>query len=398
MALTGRSEGPPALPAGPVASRLQALVDEIAQRTARHGAEVRLVWGAVLTARAAELGLRRNGQVSANRSCRLLKTTDGWIACNLPRPEDRDCVEALVGHPPGGALWGAVIDTAARAPTARFVSQARLLGLAVAPLARPVGVCPPWTVERRWEAVTPRPLDGLRVVDLSSLWAGPLTAHILMAAGAEVCKVEAASRREGANARPGPRAWLPPGDPARVVIDLATVQGRRQLFQLVDQADVVIEASRPRALEQLGCDPGSLPPRPGRVWLSITGYGRSAPGRDWVAFGDDAAVAGGLVAWDAAGVPLFAADAIADPVTGLMGTVAVLRSVEQGGGHLLDLAMVAAASFVAHDDNWGRPPPGLAVIPVGDGSWELDARGRRTKVAEAAPPGPPLQPAPLPSP
>ena len=58
---------------------------------------------------------------------------------------------------------------------------------------------------------------------------------------------------------------------------------------------MVIEASRPRALAQLGLAPEMIPHRDGQVWLSITGYGRAAPER--AAFGDDAAVAGGLVGW-----------------------------------------------------------------------------------------------------
>ena len=57
----------------------------------------------------------------------------------------------------------------------------------------------------------------------------------------------------------------------------------------------MIETSRPRALAALGLAPEMIPHRHGQVWLSITGYGRAAPER--VAFGDDAAVAGGLVGW-----------------------------------------------------------------------------------------------------
>ena len=86
--------------------------------------------------------------------------------------------------------------------------------------------------------------------------------------------------------------------------------------------------------------------RPGQVWLSITGYGRGVPER--VAFGDDAAAAGGLVGWAAGGPspgPVFCADAIADPLTGVCGALAVALSRSAGGGELIDLPMrdVAAA-------------------------------------------------------
>jgi hypothetical protein len=107
---------------------------------------------------------------------------------------------------------------------------------------------------------------------------------------------------------------------------------------------VVIEASRPRALAQLGLAPDAASRRAGQVWLSITGYGRGVP--DWVAFGDDAAVAGGLVGWDS-GEPVFCADAAADPLAGVCGALAVACSMAAGGGHLIDLSMRAAAAAFA---------------------------------------------------
>jgi hypothetical protein len=122
---------------------------------------------------------------------------------------------------------------------------------------------------------------------------------------------------------------------------------------LLAVADVVIEASRPRALAQLGLAPEMIPHRDGQVWLSITGYGRGdAAAAELVAFGDDAAVAGGLVGWTGDGPgdgdPVFCADAIADPLTGLCGALAVARSVAGGGGELIDLSMrEVAAGFAA---------------------------------------------------
>ena len=89
---------------------------------------------------------------------------------------------------------------------------------------------------------------------------------------------------------------------------------------------MVIEASRPRALAQLGVNGPDLVRAGGpRVWVSITGYGRSGDAANRVAFGDDAAAAGGLVVWRD-GVPLFCADAVADPLTGLTAADACLRA------------------------------------------------------------------------
>ena len=178
------------------------------------------------------------------------------------------------------------------------------------------------------------------------MWAGPLCARLLGLAGARVIKVEAPDRLDGARA--GDQAfygWLHAGHES-LLTDFHN-EHANSLTALLARADVVIEASRPRALANLGLAPGTLRHRPGQVWLSITGHGRGNPDR--VAFGDDAAVAGGLVG-AADGEPVFCADAIADPLTGVCGALAVARSLARGGGELIDLPMSAvAATFAAAD-------------------------------------------------
>jgi crotonobetainyl-CoA:carnitine CoA-transferase CaiB-like acyl-CoA transferase len=74
----------------------------------------------------------------------------------------------------------------------------------------------------------------------------------------------------------------------------------------------------------------------------VTGYGTGPGAADRVAFGDDAAAAGGLVVRDERG-PCFCADAVADPVTGLAASAAVLRALAEGGEHLLVASMADAA-------------------------------------------------------
>ena len=110
---------------------------------------------------------------------------------------------------------------------------------------------------------------------------------------------------------------------------------------------MVIEASRPRALEHLGVDADAVVSGGGpSVWLSITGHGRREPERDWVAFGDDAAVAGGLVVEDERG-PVFCADAVADPISGVVAAGAVLEALHEGGRWLVDVALSAVAAALA---------------------------------------------------
>src|SRR4029453_19173112 len=92
------------------------------------------------------------------------------------------------------------------------------------------------------------------VVDLSSLWAGPLCAHLLGLQGARVVKVESTGRPDGA--RRGPAAFfdLLHGGPRGVARDLRDPAGAACLRRLLAAADVVVEASRPRALRQLGIE------------------------------------------------------------------------------------------------------------------------------------------------
>lgn len=151
-------------------------------------------------------------------------------------------------------------------------------------------------------------------------------------------KVESATRPDGARrGSPAFYRWLH-DDHENLVLDFAS----GALAEVVAEADVVIEASRPRALRRLGvCAERFLAARPGRVWVGVTGYGRDD---DRIAFGDDAAVAGGLTGLDAQGAPTFLGDALADPVTGVFAARAAARSLAQGGGELLCVSMAACAA------------------------------------------------------
>ena len=118
----------------------------------------------------------------------------------------------------------------------------------------------------------------------------------------------------------------------------------------------MIEASRPRALAQFGIDARDVVREGGpQVWISITGHGRAGAAANRVAFGDDAAVAGGLVAW-AGGTPVFCADAVADPLTGLSAANACLDTLAGGGRWLLDVSMAGVCA--------GLAGPTLPVAPA----------------------------------
>jgi len=273
-----------------------------------------------------------------------------------------------------------------------LVERGRLIGLPVAPAAAPPEQPPPWfRLAARGEARRPEPSRAPLVVDLSSLWAGPLCGHLLGLAGARVVKLESSQRPDGARRGPGAFYHLLNGGKQSVALDFGSELGRRHLRALVSAADIVIEAARPRALLQLGIDAAALVEEgQGLTWVSITGYGRREPEAGWVAFGDDAGVAAGLavavgrVAREAragGGEPLFCGDAIADPLTGIHAAVAALASWRSGGGRLLDLPLRDVVSHVLALGPADGPRCGEGTVTrADDGGWELRVAGASERV------------------
>jgi crotonobetainyl-CoA:carnitine CoA-transferase CaiB-like acyl-CoA transferase len=270
------------------------------------------------------------------------------VAVNLPRDEDREAIPAWLGTTFGPDMWASVADAARLRSVAQLVEGGEPLGLAVAGVGElEAGRDGAGPVVAARVAGAPVVDDPPLVVDLSSLWAGPLCARLLHQRGARVIKVESWARPDGARRGPAAFFQLMQTGARFVGLDLAAPSGRHALAGLLARADVVIEASRPRALRQLGIDAASIMAEQGpRVWISITGYGRD---RDRVAFGDDAAAAGGLLAWDEHG-PCFAADAVADPLAGVAAAAAAAESLVAGGRWILDVAMAGVAAHVAGTD------------------------------------------------
>jgi crotonobetainyl-CoA:carnitine CoA-transferase CaiB-like acyl-CoA transferase len=99
-------------------------------------------------------------------------------------------------------------------------------------------------------------------------------------------------------------------------------------------------------LHRRGLGADDVTARAGRVWARITGHGAGGECATWTGFGDDAAVAGGLVGRSSDG-PVFCGDAIADPLTGMHAALAVAESLARGGGEIIDVAMAAVAATYA---------------------------------------------------
>ncbi len=356
MHLTGQACGPPLAPRAPVMARAAAIAAAIAELTGRDSVPVRLDLDHVLAFRSSLTGWGRRGTVSANGTCRILRAASGWLAVNLARPDDLRSVAAVLGRdvpgpvsndtvsggmPSDGTVWGELQAEAATRPAADLATAAQAVGIPAGVLGSEPPV--PVTATRLGPAgAAPR-----LVLDLSAMWAGPLCASIIGRAGWRVVKVEDVRRPDGA--RSGPSAFFADlhAGSQTVILDFSSAQGRAELTRLADRAGIIVESSRPRALRQLGVVADHwLSASPGRVWVSVTGYGRQDL-RQRVAFGDDAAVAGGLVARDADGTPVFCGDAIADPLTGLHAALSALAAHAAGGGWLIDVSMAGVCADLA---------------------------------------------------
>ena len=361
--LTGPAAGPP-LAAGAGAGAVAGHLLRLARRLVGGPVAADLPGVQVLGERAALADLARGGRVSCGGSTRMLPTADGHLVLTLARDDDLALVPALVEEPPVGAedSWTTVGRWAAGRTGAEAAARVRLLGLAGAVVGGSPGAEGPAV---RAEAGGPRRArERPRVLDLSSLWAGPLAAHVLGLAGADVVKVESARRLDGA--RHGERRFydLLHAGHRSVVLDFEDRRQRASLQRLAAAADVVVEASRPRALARLGLDAEALVAG-GVTWVSITAHGRCA-GADRVGFGDDVAAGAGLVARDVDGGPMFVGDAVADPLTGLCAAVAALVSLEGPRARLLDIAMDRVSAVAA------RAETGPATVGQQGDGWVVD--------------------------
>ncbi len=381
MPLTGYCDGPPVQGPGAIASAARGALD-VLRLLAQKEITPALDGAKLLSERAAFLGLQRSGASSPNGSCQLLKAKDGWLALNLAREDDWDLLPAWLEVEGDLRLWSSVEAGVKNQTVEHLVDRGRLMGLPLCSTEVVPQEKAPWfSVYKQGKPSTVKGKKSPLVIDLSALWAGPLCSHLLMQAGARVIKVESKKRPDGA--RRGNKDFydLLNGGKQSVALDLSNTQGKEQLIALIEKADIVIEGSRPRALKQLGINAELLLDKnPGLVWVSITGYGRKEPQANWVAFGDDAAVAAG-VAQACANPPVFCGDALADPLTGLHAAVAALAFWQKGGGVLLDMSL---CKVTAHCLDFRSDIPLGEVWAIGS-DWQLAINERMVKIDKPAP-------------
>ncbi len=373
MWLTGQRHGPPSAVPAHVASAMIATADDLAQQTARWGRTAVVDGPALLGERAALTGMGRNGDTSVGGSARFVQAADGWIVLNLPRPEDVESLPALVGQSLSADDWPMIADGIASLSGAEIVETATLLGIpAAVPASYSQPVLSPCQELHRGgpRRLVERPL----VVDLTSLWAGPLAGGLLADAGARVVKVEGVGRPDGA--RRGTPEFFNLLNHAKecVEIDFTDADERAFLRRLLSAADLVLEGSRPRVMDQLGINPAELADA-GVCWLSINAYGRAGDAAQRVGFGDDTAVAGGL--WLPGNPPSFVADAVADPIAGLAAAASGARLLALEQATVFEVPLARAAAWASA----GATAESEAARLFNDGNrWLVDFGDERLPV------------------
>ncbi|HCS61823.1 MAG TPA: acyl-CoA transferase [Microbacterium sp.] len=197
------------------------------------------------------------------------------------------------------------------------------------------------------------PLSGLRVVDASTLFAGPMAAMHLGDMGAEVIKVEHPSRPDPARGH-GPSKdgqnlwWKTLGRNKRTVaIDLHTEGGRDAFLRLARTADVVIENFRPGTLERWGLGYEQLSAEnPGLVLARVTGFGQVGPYRSRPGFGTLAEAMSGFASstGEPDGPPTLPPFGLADGIASLAAAYAVMVALHSrnasGIGQVVDVAII----------------------------------------------------------
>ena len=331
---------------------LDTCADEALGRFARatRSASVAALDGTTLLCERATLGgMRIPGRTSAGGGCHLLDAVGDTVALNLARPADRELLPALFETDDLDPQdLEAIASRIAACDAEALVMRGRSMGLAIASEHE----SPQAATSACVELVTGCPSvstarSAPRVLDLSALWAGPLAAHLLWLAGAEVVKLESRTRLDGMREADKTFYALLNQGKATATLDFTDATDRQVLLSHIAASDIVIEAARPRALAQLGIDVADLVrTTPGLVWVTITGHGAEGEAAGWVGFGDDCGVSGGLSAAlrVATGHCGFVGDAIADPLTGIFAAQVAWDAwmARRGGRFALAMSRVVA--------------------------------------------------------
>ncbi|MCZ8292411.1 MAG: CoA transferase [Hylemonella sp.] len=245
-------------------------------------------------------------------------------------------------------------------------------------------------------ALTPAALQGVRVIEMGQLIAGPFAGKTLGEFGADVIKIEAPGAgdplRNWRMIKSGTSVWwqVQSRNKRSIALDLRSPEGQDLARQLIAEADVLIENFRPGTLEGWGMGWDELKKiNPGLVMLRISGYGQTGPYRDMPGFGVIGEAMGGLrhLTAEPGRVPVRVGVSIGDTLAALHGALGVMmalyhRKVNGGAGQVIDVALHEAvfnvmeslipeySAFGAVREAAGSALPGIApsnAYPCRDG-------------------------------
>ena len=230
----------------------------------------------------------------------------------------------------------------------------------------------------------PSALEGLRVIEMGQLIAGPFAGKTLAEFGADVIKIEPPGAgdplRNWRLIKEGTSVWwqVQSRNKRSVALDLRSAEGQDIARKLIREADVLIENFRPGTLEGWGMGYEELSAlNPGLIMLRISGYGQTGPYRDLPGFGAIGEAMGGLrhLTGETGRVPVRCGISIGDTLAALHGTIGILtalyhRKVNGGQGQVIDVALHEAVFNVME-----------SLIP------EYDAFGAVREAAGSALPG-----------
>ncbi|MGV9561811.1 CoA transferase [Streptomyces sp. NPDC003480] len=348
--------------------------------------EVRVDDGAVATAFHSERQLRVDGRASVNFAplSRFWRAADGWVRTHANYPHHR---ERLLGAL--GLAADASVDTVAAAIAERPAVEVEDSVYAAGGLAVALRTPGEWAAHEQGRAVAAHPLvgrerldkapvrplvplarsagrpllpaEGLRVLDLTRVIAGPVATRTLALLGADVLRIDSPRLPE----LPDHHADMDFGKRS-VVLDLAAPADRGAFGELLAEADVVVTGYRPGALDRWGLTPEQLAERrPGLVVAQLSAWGAYGPWGGRRGFDSLVQVATGIAVTEGSVEQPGALPAQAlDHGTGYLLAAAVLRSLteqtEEGGTRVVRLALARTAAWLTDGTDRGAERTGVA--------------------------------------
>ncbi len=245
------------------------------------------------------------------------------------------------------------------------------------------------------------PLQGLKVVEMGQLIAGPFASKLLGEFGAEVIKIEPPGvgdpLRKWRKIKDGTSLWwhVQSRNKRSITLDLKEAEGQDIARRLIGEADILVENFRPGTLEGWGLSYAALAAlNPKLIMLRISGYGQTGPYRDLPGFGVIGEAMGGLrhLSGYPGQAPVRVGISIGDSLSSLYGVIGVLLALQErarsGVGQEIDVALYESVfammeSLIPEYDAFGyvREPAGSALpgitpsnsYPCNDGSYVLIA-------------------------